>query len=190
VAMAALVMLVYQLVRGRGSELVAHLAHIGIALVVLGAAGSALGGEFSGTMRPGETVEVSGHTVALESISTGEADRFAYARAVFLIDGARRVEPEIRGYEEQATPVAEPALWSRPAGDVIVAISLLFPDANAVEVNVFVRPLVWLVWLGSVVTAVAGLLALAGRGGAGAALRRPARAARREGEIASGMSAR
>lgn len=190
VAMTALVMLAFQLVRGRGSELVAHLAHIGIALVVLGAAGSALGGEFSGTMRPGETVEVSGHTVALESISTGEADRFAYARAVFVIDGARRVEPEIRGYEEQATPVAEPALWSRPAGDVIVAISLLFPDANAVEVNVFVRPLVWLVWLGSVVTAVAGLLALAGRGGAGAAPRRPARAARREGEIASGMSAR
>jgi len=190
VAMAALGMLVYQLVRGRGSELVAHLAHIGLALVMLGAAGSALGGEFSGTMRPGESVEVSGHAVALESISTGEADRFAYARAVFVIDGVTRVEPEIRGYEEQAAPVAEPALWSRPAGDVIVAISLLFPDANAVEVNVFVRPLVWLVWLGSLVTAAAGLLSLAGRGGAGEAPRQPARVERLEGETARGMSAR
>lgn len=186
---AAIIFLVAQLFRQRGRELVANVAHLGIALVVLGAAGSALGGEFSGTMRPGESIEVSGHTVTLESISTGEADRFAFARALFRLDGAIVLAPEIRGYEDQAVPVAEPALRSTPAGDVIVAISLLFPDANAVDVSVFVRPLVWWVWLGSLVIGAAGLAALLGRGAVAAAPRPGAREAQPAGGTASGRSA-
>lgn len=187
---AAVIFLVIQLVRGRGRELIAHIAHLGLALVVLGAAGSALGGEFSGTMRPGESIEVSGHAVSLESITTGEADRFAFARASFRVDGTKVLAPEIRGYEDQAVPVAEPALWSTPAGDLIVAISLLFPEANAVEVSVFVRPLVWWVWLGSLVIGMAGLLGLLGRGAIGARRRPQARAAQPAGGRASGRSAR
>ncbi|MBW3666621.1 MAG: cytochrome c biogenesis protein CcsA, partial [Actinobacteria bacterium] len=46
IAVAAATALAIQLVRRGGKELVAHLAHLGLALVVFGAAGSALGGEF------------------------------------------------------------------------------------------------------------------------------------------------
>lgn len=187
---AAVGILLAQLVTRTSRELVPLLAHLGIAVVIAAAAGSALGADFSGTMRPGESVQVGGHEVGLESISTGEAERFSYARAVFIVDQSKRLAPEIRGYEEQATPVAEPVLWSTPARDLTIAISLLFPDANAVEVSVFVRPLVWWVWVGSLLTAAAGLFALGGRGGAGATQRRSARAEPRAGETASGTSAR
>jgi len=186
-AVAAMVMLVVHLAeaRPRKTRLVAHLAHLGMAMVVFGAAGSALGADFSGTMRPGDSIEMAGHTVTLERITTGEADRFAYARSVFRVDGSAVLQPEIRAYEDQAVPVSEPALRSTPGSDLIVATSLLFPEASAVEVSVFVRPLVWWVWLGAVVMGAAGLLALVGRGEDGAGRRRGAREVRPRGETAS-----
>jgi cytochrome c-type biogenesis protein CcmF len=177
ISVGAMVMLARDLAatRPRGRQLVAYVAHLGIALVIFGAAGSALGDEFSGTMRPGESVEVGGHSLALETITTGDAGRLLYARAVFLVDGSFRLYPEIRAYEDQAVPVSEPALRSTPGGDIIVATSLLFPEASAVEVNVFVRPLVWWVWLGSLLVAGSGLLALVGRDGGAGGRRPPAR---------------
>lgn len=151
-----------------------HLAHIGMAVFLIAVAASSYGSDQNGSMRPGETIVVGGHEVTLLSVETGEADRYVYVRADFSVDG-RTLSPEIRGYEEQATPVAEPALRSTPLSDVIVAVSLLFPDGETVEVSVFVRPLVWWVWVGAALIGLAGLAALFGRGGDGAKRRRSAR---------------
>ncbi len=117
----------------------------------------------------------------------GEADRYVYVRATFTVDG-ETVTPEIRGYEDQATPVAEPALVSRPSGDVIVAVSLLFPDGETVAVSVFVRPLMWLVWLGAGLMGLTGLFALSARGGAGAGRRRSATGELQPGETTIGTA--
>lgn len=149
------------------------LAHIGMAVLLVGVGGSALGDDFMGAMRPGDVAEVGGHTVELLSIETGEEDRFIYVRAVFDLDGAR-LTPEIRAYEDQTVPVAEPALDAGVVDDVIVAISLLFPDEETVAVSVFVRPLMWMVWLGAGLVGLAGLLSLFERAGAGATRRRAA----------------
>jgi len=158
----------------------AHLAHIGMGLFLVAVAGSAFGADHSGSMRPGDSVVVAGHEVTLVSVDTGEADRFVFARAEFTVDDATLM-PEIRAYEDQAVPVAEPALWSTPRQDVIIAVSLLFPDGETIEVSVFVRPLVWWVWVGAALIALGGLFALVGRDGAGAVRRRSARAEQRRG---------
>lgn len=167
--------------------LVAHAAHLGIALTLVGVAGSALGEDFTGSMVPGDEVIVSGHTIRLASVEPGESDRYVYVRATFTVDG-ETVTPEIRGYEDQPTPVAEPALISRPAGDVIVAVSLLFPDGETVAVSVFVRPLTWLVWLGAGLIGLTGLFALSARGGAGAGRRRSATGELQPGETTIGTA--
>lgn len=169
--------------------LVAHVAHLGMALLLVGVAASSLGDEFEGSMRPGDIITVGGHEIVLTEVVTGEADRYVYVRAVFDVDG-RPVTPEIRGYESQDLPVAEPALVSRPSGDVIVAISLLFPDGETVAVSVFLRPLVWLVWTGAGLIALAGLLALSGRGGGAGVRRRSARAGRLPEGTTSGTPSR
>ncbi|MGH3650787.1 MAG: cytochrome c-type biogenesis CcmF C-terminal domain-containing protein, partial [Acidimicrobiia bacterium] len=167
--------------RPRAGLLTAHLAHLGMALFLVGVAGSAFGGDFTGSMMPGETVEVAGHEITLVGVDTGEGDRYQFVRAHFSVDGAA-LAPEIRAYEDQTLPVAEPALRSTPGGDVIVAMSLLFPDGDTVGVSVFVRPLVWLVWVGAIVIGLAGLFALVSKDGAAAGLRRSATAGpRREG---------
>jgi cytochrome c-type biogenesis protein CcmF len=164
--------------RPKKRRLGGYLAHLGLAMVVVGAAASAMGDEFNGVLAPGDSVEVGGHTITMLSVDTGEADRFIFAEARMDVDGEDTLTPQIRAYEDQALPVAEPAIRSRPSGDVIVAISLLFPDANAADVSVFVRPMVWWVWAGSLVIALAGLVLLAGRAGGGAVQRREARARR------------
>ncbi len=132
---------------------------------------------------------MGGHEVTLLEVDTGEADRYVYVRADFSVDG-RTLSPEIRGYEEQATPVAEPALRSTLLGDVIVAVSLLFPDGETVEVSVFVRPLVWWGWVGAALMTLAGLAALSGRGGAAATRRRSARAGQLPGGPTTGSTVR
>lgn len=159
---------------------VSRLAHLGMALLLLGVAGSSLGGDFTGSMRPGDQVTVAGHEVVLVSVDTGEADRFVFVRADFTVDGSP-VSPEIRAYEDQTVPVAEPALRSGLTEDVIVAVSLLFPDGETVQVSVFVRPVVTLVWLGAIVMGLAGLLALFSRAAAAAEPRRSATAGPRSG---------
>ena len=154
------------------------LAHLGMAVFLAAVAGSSFGDQFTGSMMPGDTVTVAGHEVSLRAVSTGEGDRFVYVRGDFDVDGVR-MSPEIRAYEDQGVPVSEPVLRSGLVDDVIVAISLLFPDAETVEVSVFVRPLVSWVWLGAALMGLAGLVALVATGGAAARQHRSAIAARR-----------
>ena len=190
-ALASLVLLLFDLVakRLRGRMLTVYLAHIGVSLLLVGVAGSSFGAEFSGTMMPGDSVTVAGHEITLERVETGDSDRFVFVRANFEVDGVP-VSPEIRAYEQQTVPVAEPVLRSSPLGDVIVAISLLFPDGETIEVSVFVRPLVWWVWAGALLLGVAGLVALFGRAGAASGRRRSAIAEPLRGETTSGSASR
>lgn len=191
-AMAGSVVLVWFLVsrRPRGRRLAGYLAHLGVLMVLTGAAGSAMGDQFVGVLSPGDTVEVGGHHITLIDIETGETDRYLFAEARVEVDGDVILTPQIRAYEDQALPVAEPALDSTPAGDVIVAISLLFPDANAADVSVFVRPLVWWVWAGSLLLTLAGLLWLHATAGDVSGRRRLARAAPPAEGTTSGSSVR
>ncbi len=170
------VALVVRHLRGRLFE-PARLAHLGLAMVLVGAGGSSLGVDTSARMREGDVVEVGSHHLELVEVTTGERANFVYAEGRFLVDGVVELRPQIRGYEEQRLPVAEPALWSTPAADVIVAVSLMTAEADGFDVAVFVRPMVWWVWAGALVLTLSGALGLRARGGASATQRREATAA-------------
>ena len=192
VAGGAVLLLTMDLARKRPKSriLAGHLAHLGLALVIVGAAGSALGADFAGVMSPGESIDVGGREVTLDRIDTGEADRFIFVRAGFTVDGSDRLDPEIRAYEDQALPVAEPALLSQLGGDVIIAISTVTSDASAVNVSVFVRPMVLWVWLGALTITLAGGVSLFSTDASGEVRRRSARAAQLSEETASGKPSR
>lgn len=154
--------------RPRRRLLAAHLAHAGFLLLLVGAAGSSLGSEFRGAVAPGDTVQVGAYTLTVERIVTGEQDRYVYLgadisirRSGVLLDV---VQPQVRAYEEQGLPVPEPSLRSTLADDLVVALSRVGSDAQVVELNVFLRPLVVWVWAGCLLLAASGTLALlAGR---------------------------
>lgn len=187
---AGFVTVMWSLLRRRRGSVVPYLAHLGLLMILIGAGGSALGDQYRGQMSPGDTTDVAGRMVTLDGTSTGESGRYLYVRAVFIVDGRHELAPEIRAYEEQPQPISEPALLSSPASDVIVAISRLEPDGRTVSVSVFVRPLVWWVWAGAVMVALAGLVGLFGRSGVSSRRRRMATTARQQGETTSDTTAR
>ncbi|HIE21746.1 MAG TPA: hypothetical protein EYP73_04000 [Acidimicrobiia bacterium] len=191
-AVGAAVLLIRDLVtvRPRRRLMVAYLAHLGFVLVLAGAAGSALGEDFTGALAPGDQIEVGGHTLRLEEVITGETERFLFVRSTFTVDGEDTMAPEIRAYERQPLPISEPALRSSLAGDLIVATSRLNEDGVTVNISVFSRPLVWLVWLGAVLITLAGMLALVARTGGAAERRRQATAGLQSAGTTSGSSAR
>lgn len=190
-ATGALVTVLVLIVRKRlkGRMVTVYFSHLGMAVILLAVAGSSLGAEFSGSMSPGDAVEVGGHTVTLTTIETGESDRYVYVRSEFDVSGTRLL-PEIRAYEDQSTPVSEPVLRPGVVDDVIVATSLLFPDGETVAVSVFVRPLVTWVWIGALLVGLGGLAALFGRDGAAAGRRRSAREGPPRGETTTDSVAR
>ncbi len=155
-----------------------RLAHLGLAMVLIGAGGSSLGTDAAVRMRVGDAIDVGSHRLELVEVSTGEAPNFVYAEGRFLVDGKMELRPQIRGYEAQSLPVAEPALWSTPVADLIVAVSLMTVEADGFDVAVFVRPMVWWVWAGALVLTLSGVFALRGRGGDVGGLRRVATAGR------------
>lgn len=189
-AAGALGTLVVQTARRRRWLAPARLAHLGLALVLVGAGGSSLGDEHLGPMSIGESVQVGTRTVELVSISTGEADRYIYVEGVFLIDGHSEMRPQIRAYEGQRLPVAEPALRSTPVSDLILAVSVVSPDLDGFEVSVFVRPMVWWVWVGALVISMAGVAALVSKRGGGGERRRAATTTRPPTGTTNGMTGR
>lgn len=186
-ATVVLIGLVLTLQRPQGRRRIATVAHLGVAVFLVGVAGSSFGSDFGGSMQAGDEVMVGGHQIVLQDIDNGRVDRYIYVRAEFEVDG-EIVTPEIRAYEDQTVPVAEPAMRSTVGVDVIVAISLLFPDQETLAVSVFVRPLVWLVWAGALLSALAGLIALSGSGGVAAGPRRSATTRQQQGETTTGIA--
>lgn len=181
-ALASSAILIVDLIRRRpsGRILVGHLAHVGLAAVLIGAAGSSLGDEFRGGMAPGDSVEVGGYEVRLDGVETGEEGRYIFVVAdMTLLRNGQQIDtvtPQIRAYEDQPLPIPEPVLRSTPREDIVFAISRVNQDASGVEVSVFVKPLVFWVWAGGLLIALAGVVGLTGRGGAGEGRRRRARA--------------
>lgn len=161
----------------RRLPLVPLVAHLGLLLVLVGAGASSLGDQFDGSMTVGDTVELGPHRFQLAQVNIGESGRFIFAEGVFRVDD-KTLRPQIRAYEDQAVPISEPALSSSPMVDLVVAVTQLGEDGDSFDVRIYVRPMVWWVWLGSLVLFVAGLLA--SRDAVSAARRREARAERPE----------
>ncbi|MEM9036387.1 MAG: cytochrome c-type biogenesis CcmF C-terminal domain-containing protein [Actinomycetota bacterium] len=163
-------------------------AHAGFALLLLAATVAASGGDERISLDVGETREVGSWTITLESIVTGETDRYELVRArvTVLADGrTTEHEPELRAYDGQLVPTAESSIVGAAAGDTIVVVESVRPDASGVVVTVRTRPLMPWVWIGAMTMLVGGAIAMSARrrsvsaDGPGAGSRPPATTAQR-----------
>jgi cytochrome c-type biogenesis protein CcmF len=156
-----------------GSLLLAHrspaavVAHIGLALVLVGAAASATGTTTQLVLGPGDQAQVRGWTVALDRFtSTPEADH-VQVRADIRLRGHGehdvRLRPGIDAYGPLVPPLAIVSLHSTPATDVQVAVRSIDPTANRADLDVFVKPVVWWVWWGALLMAAGELLSFVSR---------------------------
>jgi cytochrome c-type biogenesis protein CcmF len=71
------------------------------------------------------------------------------------------MEPTANFYANDNAGIVTPAVLTRPGGDLY--LSLRDVDSASITLALDTSPLIWLLWIGGLVTAAGGLLALGAR---------------------------
>ena len=144
-----------------------HLAHLGIAVFVIGV--TLVGGfqeEKDVRMEPGETTTVGGHQFRFLGVSKVPGPNYTADRGEFEVskDGAakRMLYPEKRAYLSSSMPMTEAAIDAGFVRDVYVSLGEPL-EGKAWAVRVYYKPFVDWIWGGCVLMALGGLLAISDR---------------------------
>ena len=148
-----------------------HLAHIGIAVFVIGVTMvSAFQEEKDVKMAPGETVQVAGYSFTFNGTRTVQGPNYVAAQGDFdlAINGQfkRKMNPEKRNYNSSAMPMTEASIDAGLIRDVYVSLGEAI-DRERPEgewaVRVYYKPFVDWIWGGCALMALGGLLAMLDR---------------------------
>jgi len=141
-----------------------YLVHIGVALIAISALSSyAFQQQVRTVVAAGDTFEVGGHTIAFHGLlerDPGVNGISSEVVAQITVDGDTVLNPGQRFFTNFAgQPVAIVAIDGNPLRDVYVFMQGW--DENGAEIQVFVNPLMQLLWFGGFVYIVGGVLAYA-----------------------------
>ena len=144
-----------------------HLAHIGIAVFVIGVTlVSAYQEEKDVRMEPDDTVSVGGYSFRFVGVrpEMGPNYRAMVGEVELLRDGRalKTLHPEKRNYLSSAMPMTEAAIDAGLLRDVYVSLGEPI-DERAWSVRVYYKPFVDWIWGGCLLMALGGLLALSDR---------------------------
>ncbi|MGB5010213.1 MAG: cytochrome c-type biogenesis CcmF C-terminal domain-containing protein, partial [Candidatus Dechloromonas phosphoritropha] len=148
-----------------------HLAHIGIAVFVVGVTMvSSFQEERDVKMAPGESVDVSGYHFTFQGVKAVEGPNYLAAQGEFdlAVNGkfVRKMNPEKRNYHSSTMPMTEAAIDAGFLRDVYVSLGEPI-DRDKPEgewaVRVYYKPFVDWIWGGCILMALGGLLAMLDR---------------------------
>jgi len=145
-----------------------HLAHIGVAVFVVGVTMvSSFEEEKDIKMAPGEIVEVSGYSFTFNGVKAVPGPNYNAAQGDFDVASEgkflRKLHPEKRSYFSSTMPMTEAAIDPGFLRDVYVSLGEpINPDQPEGEwaVRVYYKPFVGWIWGGSVIMALGALLAM------------------------------
>ncbi|MBV6658330.1 MAG: heme lyase CcmF/NrfE family subunit [Devosiaceae bacterium] len=143
------------------------LAHFGVGVMVLGIVGvSAFESERITTVRPGDTVDVAGYEFTFEGMRPNTGPNYQEIIAGFTVREGGTVianlEPSRRIYPARNFPTTE-------AGFHTVGFSQLYispgdpTDDGGLVVRLYHKPLVTLIWIGTLIMSLGGLVSLMDR---------------------------
>ncbi|MFK0691379.1 heme lyase CcmF/NrfE family subunit [Mesorhizobium sp. IMUNJ 23033] len=141
------------------------LAHMGLGLTTLGiVAVGFLETERIVTMRPGETLEISGYTLRYDGIHPLTGPNYTEGRGRFVyFDSSGKVLGEIvsskRFYTARQMPTTEAGIATRGFSQIYVSLGDSTPD-GAIVVRVWWKPVVTLIWIGALVMMTGGAVSL------------------------------
>lgn len=154
----------WRLIDGNHRRYGGHLAHMGIVLIVSGITGSSLyatKGSFQ--LKPGESAELGGYTLALEAITPIEQANFEGLQAQLVVRGADRstmvLRPELRHYYKATQNNAEVAFHSTLLADFYVTLNGVERN-NTAGLQVVINPLVIWIWIGGIMMTLGGIWSL------------------------------
>jgi cytochrome c-type biogenesis protein CcmF len=148
------------------AQLGTALAHAGVGVVVLGITGvTAWRVEQIVEMQPGDTQEIAGYTVTFDGVAPRRGPNYSEIVAGFRVARHGRpfdsFESSKRAYDVQQMTTTEAGIITFYTGDLYVAIGDEGPAG--LTVRLWYNPLVPLIWFGSIIMTLGGLISLSDR---------------------------
>jgi len=143
------------------------IAHLGVAMFVVGATMvSNFQVERDIRMSPGDEAEIGGYRFVFEGVKQTRGQNYSAFRGNFrLMDGEQqiaRLEPEKRTYFVQTRPMTEAAIDWGFTRDVYVSLGEPLGGGDW-SMRLYYKPFVRWIWLGGVLMALGGILAVSDR---------------------------
>jgi cytochrome c-type biogenesis protein CcmF len=143
------------------------LAHLGLGLTLLGIVGETqFSSERIAEMKPGQTISLAGYDLALERIATEPGPNYRDLVARFTVrrngQTVGAMAPSRRTFPSRATTRTEAALMARGFSQLYVSLGEVSAD-GAIAVRLYHKPVVLLIWFGTIVMVIGGILSLTDR---------------------------
>ncbi len=140
------------------------LAHAGVAVFIVGVT-MVKGYEVEKDMRmsPGDTVQINGYDFHFDGISEEPGPNYTAARGRFTVTRNGRevivLGPEKRMYTVQSMPMTEAAISESAINDLYISLGEPVSE-QAWAVRIYIKPFVQWIWVGCLMMAGGGFLAL------------------------------
>jgi len=158
---------VRKVVTGDGAFWGGQLSHAGVVLIAIGISFAAnVGAHDQAQMAPGDSNTFEGHTITYESpFQRTLPGRTIIGARLTVTRGGQfvgTVEPSWNFFGEQSG-VGTPDVLHSPGGDLYLTLEDLPGSSGEVGVLFDTSPMIWILWLGGLVTVTGGLLAMRAR---------------------------
>lgn len=142
-----------------------QVAHTGLAILAISiATTSGLAIHEHVTLSAGETAVVDGHCIQyIEPFAWTEPHRHVQGVAIAVLDYSCTevraiLYPSLNTFPRSIQPIGTPDVWTGLIDDVYVAIA--GGTMESIELNVFIFPLQWLLWVGGFIIVAGGAISL------------------------------
>jgi cytochrome c-type biogenesis protein CcmF len=142
-------------------------AHFGLGMTLLGVvAESSWNTERIVTVKPKDTVSISSYELTFEGMTTRQGPNYRELLARFTVrsggDVVGTLDPSKRTFQARATSTTEAALLTRGFSQIYLSLGDPNPDGS-LAIRLYHKPLVLLIWLGTLVMVLGGVLSLSDR---------------------------
>ncbi len=142
-------------------------AHAGLGLTLLGIVGeTSWGTERIASLKLKDSIEISGYTLSLANVDVRVGPNYREQIATFNVQKSGvpigTMQPSKRAFTTRGTTTTESALMSRGLSQLYLSLG----DTNAegaMQIRLYYKPLVLLIWIGALVMALGGALSLSDR---------------------------
>lgn len=153
-------------VSGDGPFWAGQLSHIGVVLIAIGIAfASNLALHSDVVLTPGESTKFDGYELIYEGpFQVNEPQRTVRGARMTVLEGGSVVAtmtPTANFYGSESSGIVTPDVLSRPDGDLYLTLRNV--DSGSVSLSLDTSPMIWLIWVGGLVAAGGGFLAVLAR---------------------------
>ena len=142
-------------------------AHAGLGVTLLGLAAAGWGQETILAMKPGDVAKVGPFTAQLVGVAPEKGPNYeaAVARTILSRDGEviARLEPASRFYPVRKMARSEAGIVTLGLGQFYESIGSPVAGSPTIDVKLYWKPLVTLIWIGALIMGLGGALSLSDR---------------------------